>query len=258
MKASVIVPNHGHDRELPAMLASIERAAAAFPGEVETLVSPDPEGRGLSWARNRGLERAKGDYVFFADADDTVCEGFFALPVARLEATGADICVFECSAFGIRGDFECEGQAAIREAFMPAFLGRGWGDVLRFRSRRECAGVWRFAFRRSLIESAGGIRFNEALGIYEDAPFICECALHARKTTMIREKLYNYTPGPNGIINTVTGTRVHWDYKREILRERRRLDAAAGGALRGYYAASQLLGRLEMLRYFFGKRREGK
>ena len=70
MKASAIIPNHRSERTLPATLRSLEAAARGL--DVEIIVSDDEAGRGLSWARNRGLDRATGDVVFFVDADDTI------------------------------------------------------------------------------------------------------------------------------------------------------------------------------------------
>lgn len=272
MKAHVIIPNYRNDDTLPRTLASIRAAAAEWrDGEVETVVVEDREGRGLSWARNEGLRRAferpadGEEFVFFCDADDTVRPGFFAHPVARLVETAADICVWNCSSHGMKRSYDLDGAETVREVFARAFLGIGWSDVFaafgsgrrqvspkfweRVVANRERAGVWRFAFRRELLER-NRIRFNERLRIYEDAPFLVECALHACRVRMLDEVLYDYEPGENGIIRKVSGTKAHWDYKREIIRERRRLDALAGGTLRRFFGASQLLGRFEMLRHW--------
>lgn len=273
MKASVIVPNYRNDDTLPRTLESLRRAAAAA-GElrVETVVVEDRGGRGLGWARNEGLRRVFAvpaddeEFVFFCDADDTVRPGFFARPVARLRETGADICVWNYSSHGMRRSYDLDGAEEIREVFARAFLGVGWGDVIaafgsgrravssrfweRVTANRERAGVCRFAFRRSLLE-AHGIRFNERLRIYEDAPFLVECSLYARRVRAVNEVLYDYEPGEHGITRTVSGTLAHWDYKREILRERRRLDRLADGALRRYFAASQVLGRFEIFRHWW-------
>lgn len=257
MQASVIVPNYRNDDTLPATLASLATAAAALPPDaVEIVVLSDPDGKGLAWARNRGLDRARGEYVFFCDADDTVRPDFFRLPIAELERTQADFCFFDYSDQPLKRDYDLVGNDEIRKVLLPAFIGYGWRDVVRaifgggLAKYREPGSVCRVAFRRAFLETHR-IRFNEQLFIYEDAPFLCECALHAQRVASLRKCLYDYTPGANGIIRTATGGSRHWAYKSAILAERERLNAIGGGGLRRYYRASQFLGKLEFLLHFF-------
>ena len=84
----MIVPCHPRNREtLRRTLDSLEAAEGGR--EAEIVVVEDTEGRGPSWARNRGLCKATGEVVFFCDADDLarVIDAALADP-ARLEAVG--------------------------------------------------------------------------------------------------------------------------------------------------------------------------
>ena len=93
MKASVIIPSHNAQSTLPLALRSVEEAAKGL--DVEVIVIEDESGRGPSWARNRGLDRATGEVVFFVDADDTVDREFFSAPLSELNRSGAEMCFFE-------------------------------------------------------------------------------------------------------------------------------------------------------------------
>ena len=126
----MIIPSHRSQQTLPRTLRSLEVAAKGL--DIETIVVEDADGRGPSWARNRGLDKAKGDVVFFCDADDTVRPDFFSKPLARLESSGADMCFFSFSGGRKSEDAVYRGHEAIRERYMPAFFGYSFDDVRRW------------------------------------------------------------------------------------------------------------------------------
>jgi len=247
----VIVPCHPRNRAtLPRTLRSLEAASAAL--AVETVVVDDPEGKGLSWARNRGLERATGDVVFFCDADDTVEPDFFRHPLAALESSSADFCLFQYASAPLRRDYDLKGNAAVRRALLPAYIGFSFDDVRRWNAggdlfaNREPGSVCRVAFRRDFL-ARHGLRFDERLFIYEDAPFMSECALHATRVVSLRENLYDYEPSPVGITATVTGRERYWDYKFAIHARRLALDAL-DGTVWSYCEASAVFTLIELAR----------
>ena len=220
---------------------------------VETVVVDDLESRGLSWARNEGLRRATGDVVFFVDADDTVRPAFFSRLLEALESSGADFALSSFDYAPLKREYNVEGNAAIREAMLPAFFGYSFDDVRRWNSggclsgRREQGGVWRCAFMRSFLDRHC-IRFDENLRLYEDSPFIAECACFAEKVASIPDVLYEYVPGPSGILATELGTDRYFDYKFAALANRKAIAARAGFDVVRYFGGSIVFSALELLR----------
>ena len=220
---------------------------------VETVVVDDPESRGLSWARNEGLRRATGDVVFFVDADDTVRPAFFSRLLGALESSGADFALSSFDYAPLKREYNVEGNAAIRESMLPAFFGYSFDDVRRWNSggdlseRREQGSVCRCAFRREFLDGRS-IRFDENLRLYEDSPFLAECACFAQKVASIPDVLYEYVPGPSGILATELGSERYFAYKFAALANRKGIAARAGFDVVRYFGASIVFSALELFR----------
>lgn len=240
------------------MLESLRKASSGL--DVETVVVDDEESRGLSWARNCGLDRATGDVVFFVDADDTVRDGYFRRHLQLLESSGADFVLSSFRIAPLKRDYNLVGNGAIRAAMLPAYFGYSFEDVRRWngggdlRARRELGGVWRAAFRRDFLRRHA-IRFDENLRLYEDAPFLAECAARAERTASTDEILYDYVPGPNGILATTLGTDRYYAYKFAALANRKAIAARVGGEVMEQFAASAVFSALELLKARRGARR---
>ena len=260
MRISVIIPAHKAERTLPRTLESLNVAAKKWsaatgfpPTEAEIVVSWDHEGKGPSWARNRGLEKAKGEYVFFCDADDTVREDFLLKPYLKLEETGAQLCFFTYAGGPRLCDYAIEGIGKVRAAYLPAFFGYSNDDVRRWNAggalnlHKESGQVWRCAYQREFLERHG-IRFDESMTYFEDAAFLSNCAAFAERTVSIRDELYDYCPRPDGNLGSGWKQDRHWDYKFKVLEFRKRLDAATGGEIWKYCEASCVLTALELLK----------
>lgn len=199
------------------------------------------------------MERAGGDVVFFVDADDLVQPEYFRKLSSVLTGTGAD---FVLSSFGyapLKRSYDLRGNAQIRAAMLPAFFGYSFDDVRRWNRGerldrwREQGSVCRAAFRREFIERHH-LRFDENLRLYEDSPFLAECAARAERVFSIPDELYLYTPGPEGILATSLGTARYWAYKFAALANRKAIAGRVGGEVLTQFAGSAVFSTLELLR----------
>ena len=251
-KATAIIPCHPRNRPtLPRTLESVEASAKGI--DVEIVVVEDPESRGLSWARNEGIRRSKGDVVFFVDADDTVRPKYFSRLMESLDATGADFVVSSFDYAPLRREYNLSGNSEIREAMLPAFFGYSFDDVRRWNAggdlhaKREQGSVCRCAFRRSFLDRHS-IRFDEGLRLYEDSPFIAECACFADRVASIPDVLYEYVPGQSGILATALGTSRYFAYKFAALANRKTIAGRAGFDVVQNFGGSMAFSALELFK----------
>ena len=231
---------------------------AARDSRITVLTQPN---RGVSAARNRGLDAARGTYVFFVDPDDQAHPEMLAKGVAEMERSRADCCLFAYRRrFGdgpwqtmpLQGDFHLNSRDAILSEFFPHIFGysneqaRVWGRRGDWRKGREEGSVCRGVYRRELIARAH-VRFDETIVLYEDAMFNCEYLLASTSMTCLDTPLYDYTLRPHGAINRNNSSIALFNNKRRLLEKRKQLDAQSGGRLRETYSASCVFSVLEML-----------
>lgn len=69
-----------------------------FDGEgVEFSIITEDRNRGISYAKNRGLEKMKGEYFFYAAADDVQFSNRVSLPLAYMQKNpGVDVVFLDC------------------------------------------------------------------------------------------------------------------------------------------------------------------
>ncbi|MFN7877944.1 MAG: glycosyltransferase family 2 protein [Pirellula sp.] len=79
----IIVIDDGSIDETPSILQS-------YGSRIDTIRQPN---RGLSSARNRGIQAARGKFIAFLDADDVWCQGKLSRQVAALERSPTAIMV---------------------------------------------------------------------------------------------------------------------------------------------------------------------
>ena len=215
-QVSVIVPVYNSEAFLPACIASLR---AQTLGEMEFIFvcdgSPDnslsllreaeradarvrviafPENRGVSAARNAGIEAATGEFIGFCDADDWAEPGMYETLLRAAREADADISFcrvfkdYENRQENVPLGFETGARfdaRSIRETLIPAMLSKETdSDELPLSGYTP-----RNLFRRELAQRH---RFRPDIRYAEDLLFIIECALNARAMVAVDEAHYHY------------------------------------------------------------------
>lgn len=170
--------------------------------------------QGLSQARNEGLERARGEYVYFMDPDDYIKPGLFRDVMAKCREGNYDAVHFGFTTIYVdQGDARYEtfeeprvyaSNKEIIQEYLPKFIGFGQAHIDHWKEgniwgKNEFAGVWRFFFKRSVLMEHH-IRFRKGITLFEDKLFDSLFFLYANSIATMPQTYYTYISKENGLL----------------------------------------------------------
>lgn len=147
------------------------------------------ENRGVSAARNVGLELAKGRYVLFLDGDDWFEPTMFEKMVFRMDKDEADICVCSGWRFDMRFNELVLGKSYLRADYLPSKIPFSISDIGKYLFNFTTFHIYKM-YRLSTLKS-GGVKFRSFI-VSEDALFYSEALLNANLITVVNEPLFYY------------------------------------------------------------------
>lgn len=168
----------------------------------------DKPNGGPSSARNRGLDEAQGEYIYFMDADDWIETKFLEDFVRNAVATKR--CCYE-------NEDNDYGYDIIFQGFVREFSdGRNEKSfamdadtslmskeeiICRLYKEHVYGWAWCKLFRREIIEKHH-IRFDESLRLWEDELFTSEFLRYAENVRTVNRHLYHYIYYPDSLMQT--------------------------------------------------------
>lgn len=219
---SIITPAYNASGFLPALMASVD--AASRETAVEWILVDDGStddtadlfrsslashpswqlmqqaNAGVAAARNHGLASARGEYVWFVDADDLVVPQAMPALIGAAD-TNVDAISFQAERFSGAG---AAGQATtiVYRASKPEWPQHGISWVSQLIEQKDWKHyLWQYWYRRQLL-TEHSIQFEAGM-IHEDIAFATRAALLAESVLYVGEVAYRYRENPTSLTNSV-------------------------------------------------------
>jgi len=195
--------------------------AHRYASEHQQITVIDQANGGVSRARNAGLAIARGKYVTFPDADDTLAPEMYSTLTAMAEQDDLDVA--QCNAERV---FWGSGRAKTliptdRLQSTPVLSGAEWLNKA-LSTNRYLHVVWLGIYRRSLINELN-LLFEPGLH-HQDIPWTTELMLNARRVRYTEQVFYRYYVHDQSISNRKRVGMANAEYQRHYLKIARMLD----------------------------------
>lgn len=148
--------------------------------------------RGVSAARNAGLQAAFGSYVQFVDADDKIDPEKLGCLLQMLAADPA----IDMAVFGIAFDYYHNAQRYRSDILLPALEGVADFDtcdrnLYKLFSSNALSALWNKVIRREMLLSEG-VFLREDMFLYEDLEFSLRALAKCESVYFCQEAIYRY------------------------------------------------------------------
>lgn len=144
------------------------------------------EGRGAGYARNVGLQYAKGEWLLFADSDDFFTKGFYNA-VSKYFLTDVDMVMFKARSLDSDTLEPSNRSENINNRIDECLAGKLTTKEASIRVQSP----WSRLIRRNFVER-NGIRFDEVMAC-NDTMFTTKCTCLAKKVEVSPEVIYVIT-----------------------------------------------------------------
>lgn len=157
------------------------------------------ENKGLSAARNAGLDRMTGEAVAFLDSDDAFDPSFVERMLAAMIRENADQVICRYSVHHTSGTLRNQEKESILPLIQPGVYGRAGVLQALFEGTINVS-VWGKLYKREIWN---GFRFR-AGHVYEDNEASYKAGNQCERAYVLDDLLYLYRKRPGSITNTAT------------------------------------------------------
>lgn len=149
--------------------------------------------KGVSSARNVGINNAIGKYIVFIDIDDTLETNALEVSYNYIKKTKADTLIWNFN--------EWEG-VLLKKSHCLILTDKTYiSSNLLFKDKVRHFACWGYVLKKDIIKNLQ-IRFKEELSMSEDRLFIFEYLTYAKRIHTIPDSLYNHYNNPSSACNS--------------------------------------------------------